>query len=264
MERISLVNSLFDENGLNLCGKDLFLVFSTPNTFLFLTELSFSGTRIHDFDLIHIHHLPKLSILFLNNTGIGNKPVYLLIPLKRTLTQLTLATNPNIDSTSVPTILLLSKLCYLSITDPSIDMNRLRTLAKRVDEEGIPVIQVEFWWIPVDSGGMKFSMESDHSGIYTGMVPGMVFPGMGRNSIPQNFIYFQWITNNACLANTAHQTRSLSSSTTATMLVAAANATPSPSPIATTTHVTRLSPMATTTTNIDHATLQQQRGDATS
>ncbi|EDR04131.1 uncharacterized protein LACBIDRAFT_331008 [Laccaria bicolor S238N-H82] len=108
----------------------------TPNTFLSLTELSFSGTRVHDFDLIHIHHLPKLSILFLNNTGIGNEAVYLLIPLKRTLTQLTLATNPDIDSTSVPAILLLSKLCYLSIADTSIDMNGLRTLAKRVDEEG--------------------------------------------------------------------------------------------------------------------------------
>lgn len=154
VERISHVNSLFDENGLNLCGKDLFLgmllslyslsvlrrfiqtAFSSPNTFLSLTELSFSGTRVHDFDLIHIHHLPKLSILFLNNTGTGNEAVYLLIPLKRTLTQLTLATNPDIDSTSVPAILLLSKLCYLSIADTSIDMNGLRTLVKRVMRRG--------------------------------------------------------------------------------------------------------------------------------
>ncbi|KIJ94986.1 hypothetical protein K443DRAFT_109529, partial [Laccaria amethystina LaAM-08-1] len=98
----------------------------TRNTFLSLTELSFSGTRVHDFDLIHIHHLPKLSVLFLNNTGIGNEAVYLLIPLKRTLTQLTLATNPDIDNTSI-------------------DMNGLRTLAKRVDEEGW-VVDIEVPW----------------------------------------------------------------------------------------------------------------------
>ena len=136
-----------------------------PNSFLSLTELSFSGIRIHDLDLIHIRHLPKLSVLFLNNTGIGNEAyvlsfpfppsffpslplhssvthpsptpsVYLLIPLKCSLTQLTLATNPGIDSTSVPAICFLSKLCYLSIADTSIDMNGLKTLAKRVDEEG--------------------------------------------------------------------------------------------------------------------------------
>ncbi|EDR00496.1 uncharacterized protein LACBIDRAFT_334105 [Laccaria bicolor S238N-H82] len=48
------------------------------------------------------------------------------------------------------------------------------------------------------------------------------------------------------------------------MLVTAANATPSPSPIATTANIAPRSPMATTTTNINHDTLQQQRGDATS
>jgi hypothetical protein len=30
-------------------------------------------------------------------------------------------------------------------------------------------------------------VEFDHSGIYTGMVPGMAFPGMGRNGIPLEF-----------------------------------------------------------------------------
>ncbi|EDR00031.1 uncharacterized protein LACBIDRAFT_334517 [Laccaria bicolor S238N-H82] len=93
VEHISLVNLLY---GLSLCGKDLFpgmllspeslclpscLVdpssFTQRSTlsppFLSLTKLSFRGTRVHDFDLIHIHHLTKLSILFLNNTGIGNE-----------------------------------------------------------------------------------------------------------------------------------------------------------------------------------------------
>lgn len=47
--------------------------FGRPNSFTFLTQLSFSGTPLQNFDLIHIHHLPKLSTLLLNNTGIGNE-----------------------------------------------------------------------------------------------------------------------------------------------------------------------------------------------
>ena len=71
--------------------------------------------------------------------------VYLLIPLKCSLTQLTLATNPGIDSTSVPAILL-SKPCYLSTADTSINMNGLRTLAKRVDEDGW-FVDIEVLWV---------------------------------------------------------------------------------------------------------------------
>jgi hypothetical protein len=37
-------------------------------------------------------------------------------------------------------------------------------------------------------------VEFDHSGIYTGMVPGMAFPGMGRNRIPLEFR-----SNSVCL-----------------------------------------------------------------
>ena len=55
-----------------------------------------------------------------------------------------------------------------------------------------PVILVEFWQILVDwdlAEGpanlfiLVLSILVD-SGIYTGMFPGMVFPGMGRNGIP--------------------------------------------------------------------------------
>ena len=48
-------------------------MFSKPNSFLFLTELTCSGTRLHDFDLIHIHHLPRLAMLMLDNTNISNE-----------------------------------------------------------------------------------------------------------------------------------------------------------------------------------------------
>jgi hypothetical protein len=68
----------------------------------------------------------------------------------------------------------------------------------------IPAGIRSFWW---NSGGFRWNgiwqggllilsfrcclipVEFDHSGIYTGMVLGMAFPGMGRNGIP---VEFQW------------------------------------------------------------------------
>ncbi len=52
---------------------DFISVFSRPNSFIFLTQLSFSGSQIQDFDLVHIQHLPRLSVLYLDNTRIGNE-----------------------------------------------------------------------------------------------------------------------------------------------------------------------------------------------
>jgi hypothetical protein len=48
-------------------------VFGEPFSFQHLTELSFSGSRVEDFHLVHIHHLPKRSALNHNITGIGNE-----------------------------------------------------------------------------------------------------------------------------------------------------------------------------------------------
>jgi hypothetical protein len=86
---LSLSASLLDEGGLNLSGRDIlhgklpaapsrlllmfYSVFNKPHSFLFLSELSFSDTPIEDFDLVHIHHLPRLASLMLDNTGIGNE-----------------------------------------------------------------------------------------------------------------------------------------------------------------------------------------------
>ncbi|KIJ93782.1 hypothetical protein K443DRAFT_643488, partial [Laccaria amethystina LaAM-08-1] len=73
----------------------------------------------------------------------------------------------------------------------------------------IPAGIRSFWW---NSGGFRWNgiwqggllilsfrcclipVEFDHSGIYTGMVPGMAFPGMGRNGIPVEFR-----SNSVCL-----------------------------------------------------------------
>ena len=74
------------------------------------------------------------------------KSVFLLVSLKRTLTQLSLAKNPNIDNEAVPAILLLSKLSFLSIFDTSIEMIGLRRLAETIFEDNravnveIPII----------------------------------------------------------------------------------------------------------------------------
>lgn len=48
-------------------------VFSEPNSFLSLSGLILSGTPIHELDLIHVHHLPRLAKLFLDDTEIGNQ-----------------------------------------------------------------------------------------------------------------------------------------------------------------------------------------------
>ena len=58
-----------------------------------------------------------------------------MVSLKQTLTQLSLAKNPDIDDDAVPAILLLSKLSFLSIFDTSIEMIGLRRLAETIFED---------------------------------------------------------------------------------------------------------------------------------
>jgi hypothetical protein len=176
--RLTLTDSMGDEDGLNIAGKsilpgvslngmqpmsDLRAVFSKPNSFLFLSELSFCGTRVQDFDLVHIHHLPRLVTLLLNNTGIGNEAyailhhsaasphlllsrIFHLVALKRSLLQLSIATNPHIDDDAVTAIIMLCKLSFLTILDTSIGMPGLRTLAQNILDDR-RVIDIE---IPSD------------------------------------------------------------------------------------------------------------------
>ena len=61
--------------------------------------------------------------------------VYLLVPLKKTLKWLSLATNPDITSESAPAMLLLANLEFLSILDTGVDMVGLRILANTIYEE---------------------------------------------------------------------------------------------------------------------------------
>lgn len=58
--------------------------------------------------------------------------VFLLVPLKVTLTRLSLAHNIDINEDAVPAILLLLNLSFLSIVDTSIGMNGLRRLAELI------------------------------------------------------------------------------------------------------------------------------------
>ncbi|RDB25528.1 hypothetical protein Hypma_006214 [Hypsizygus marmoreus] len=161
IDRIALTESLLDANGLNLGSKEILTTFSKPNSFLFLSELSLSGIHIPDFDITHIHRLPKLSTLLLDNTAISNEAIFLLVPLRRTLTQLSLASNPAIDDDAVPAILLLSKLSFLSILNTSIKMPGLRRLAKTIYHDD-RVIDIE---IPtaceryVDNMHLKYALD---------------------------------------------------------------------------------------------------------
>lgn len=86
-----------DQEGLNLDARDLlcgtlfsllrlgrlkkiwqnelffFSVFSKPNGFFFLNELNLSNVGLKDQDMMHIQRLPRLSRLWMSNTGIGNE-----------------------------------------------------------------------------------------------------------------------------------------------------------------------------------------------
>lgn len=132
---LCLSNSLVDEDGLNICGEEVIKTLGEPGCFEHLMELDLSKSLVLDFNLVHIHHLPKLENLSLSNTGIGNEAVYLLLPLKRTLKRLVLSVNPDITSESVPAMLLLDGLEFLSILDTGVDMVGLRLIAKTIYEE---------------------------------------------------------------------------------------------------------------------------------
>ncbi|KAI0926360.1 hypothetical protein AcV5_008846 [Taiwanofungus camphoratus] len=136
VEALDLTASLMDEEGLNLGARDLLHVFAKPNSFLFLAELSLSGARLRDFDLTHIHHLPRLARLWLSNTGIGNEAVFHLAALRRTLAELDLALNPRVGDDAVPALLALPRLRFLSLFDTGVRMPGLRRLAAGVRGRG--------------------------------------------------------------------------------------------------------------------------------
>jgi len=65
------------------------------------------------------------------------------VPLKRSLTQLSIGSNPAIDDDAVPALLFLSKLSFLSILDTSIHMPGLRRLARTIyDQDRIIDIEI--------------------------------------------------------------------------------------------------------------------------
>ncbi|KAF7327329.1 hypothetical protein MKEN_00310400 [Mycena kentingensis (nom. inval.)] len=132
---LDLTSSMDYEDGLNIESRSILAVFSKPNSFLFLTSLSFNGTPIQDIDITHIHHLPRLVTLLLNNTGIGNEGVSHVVALRRSLLQLSIATNALIDDDAIPALIMLSKLSFLTILDTRIDMPGLRRLAKVIYDE---------------------------------------------------------------------------------------------------------------------------------
>ncbi|KAI0956427.1 hypothetical protein AcV7_006837 [Taiwanofungus camphoratus] len=136
VEALDLTASLMDEEGLNLGARDLLHVFAKPNSFLFLAELSLSGARLRDFDLTHIHHLPRLARLWLSNTGIGNEAVFHLAALRRTLAELDLALNSRVGDDAVPALLALPRLRFLSLFDTGVRMPGLRRLAAGVRGRG--------------------------------------------------------------------------------------------------------------------------------
>ncbi|KZT73548.1 hypothetical protein DAEQUDRAFT_662157 [Daedalea quercina L-15889] len=137
IEVLDLTASLMEAEGLNLGARELLPVFNKPNSFLFLSELSLSDACLQDFDMTYIHHLPRLSHLWLSNTGIGNEAVYHLVALRRTLSELDLSLNAAVDDDVVPALLALPKLSFVSLFDTGVRMPGLRRLANGIAERAL-------------------------------------------------------------------------------------------------------------------------------
>lgn len=142
--------------------------FQKPNSFLFVSEISLSGASLQDFDVVSIHHLPRLSILWLNNTGIGTEAFVVifflviilpgstclrsrichLVSLRRSLIELYIGANPRVDDDVITPLLMLSKLSRLSVVDTGVSIQGLRRFAVSVDGEGrvCPRIHVSPEW----------------------------------------------------------------------------------------------------------------------
>ncbi|KAI0648655.1 hypothetical protein C8Q79DRAFT_461996 [Trametes meyenii] len=129
VECLDLAASMADEDGLNLGARDLLRVLSTTDSFLFLEELNFAGVALNDADILYFNRLPRLSRLWLSNTGIGNEAMYHLVALKRSLEELDLSLNLDISDDSVPPLICLRKLCFLSLSETKITISGMRRLA---------------------------------------------------------------------------------------------------------------------------------------
>ncbi|KAF8584252.1 hypothetical protein K439DRAFT_1346591, partial [Ramaria rubella] len=104
------------------------LVFSLPHSFVCLAQLKLDTVRLDDFDLTKIHHLPSLTILSLNNTGIGDEAIGHLTPLKYQLREVHIEDNRRITDDCIPSLCLFSSLAVLRIYGTSIQMPGLRRL----------------------------------------------------------------------------------------------------------------------------------------
>ncbi|KAI0246286.1 hypothetical protein BJV78DRAFT_1135488, partial [Lactifluus subvellereus] len=102
--------------------------FREPYCFSSLSILLLEGIPLQDDDLLYIHHLPNLSKLNLNSTGICDVGVFHLVALRRTLTTLMLRDNPLITNDAVPALLLLSCLQVLGLRGTAVSMTGLRRL----------------------------------------------------------------------------------------------------------------------------------------
>ncbi|TFK63706.1 hypothetical protein BDN72DRAFT_927378 [Pluteus cervinus] len=132
---LSLSSSLTDEEGLNIMSSNSLSVFGKHNSFLFLSYLDFGDVPLEDDQIMHIHHLPRLSRLILDNTGVSNEAMYHLVPLKRSLRFLSVSTNTKITNDSIFALTTLSRLEFLNIFDTEIDIKGVRQFARRLVEQ---------------------------------------------------------------------------------------------------------------------------------
>ncbi|EKM57872.1 uncharacterized protein PHACADRAFT_206742 [Phanerochaete carnosa HHB-10118-sp] len=136
VEFLDLTTSLAEEDGLNMDARDILKVLAKPNSFLFVHEINLSGTTLRDSDIACLHHLPRLARLWLQDTGVTNQAVFLLLPLKRCLQELDIAYNPDINDDVIVAFDMLSRLSYLKLLGTSITIAGVRRLTTYLRRRG--------------------------------------------------------------------------------------------------------------------------------
>ncbi|KAJ7343116.1 hypothetical protein DFH08DRAFT_217975 [Mycena albidolilacea] len=128
------------------CSSQLEL-FQKDNKFASVKTLILARRLLTDDDLLHLMQLPALRTLSLNFTGISNLGIAYLVPLRKTLRQLSIAGNPRINDSAAHSLSLLSSLSFLTILGTNIGKDGLLHLARAFTKAEPPLeLEIPTLW----------------------------------------------------------------------------------------------------------------------
>ncbi|KDQ17076.1 hypothetical protein BOTBODRAFT_156441 [Botryobasidium botryosum FD-172 SS1] len=119
--------------------------FLVPGGFSYVEEIVLSGVKLVDRSLVRIVNLPRLAILWLDNTGIGDEGVHYLAALEPTLEELLLCDNPRITDAAIPTLSMLvaGSLRALNLRATGVGMPGIRALSKCIrDNDALVLVDI--------------------------------------------------------------------------------------------------------------------------